>query len=503
MAANGSPGSPAKRMRPDRSPAPGALPPPTFDLETWASNYEGALLPLRLAHIAIHCPALSHQSMTTAVSAAKKGKDVQLYTGLCELAKQLGHSDLATPDAEWVTKQEEGNRRETSRLEGELRGYKNNLIRESIRMGQEDIATHMLVTGGPAPDPNNPQSLNTAGYNAAYQAFGKMRDYCTTPTHIASMTLRLIYTSLLQAVHAQQQGLTATTHFNATLANAGRLRTVGVKEEEQSKLTPISSATTGIAQLGLGNYRDAAGAFLNTSFDYHTQGTLHGADFTRALASANDLAIYGGLTALATFSRQELLDKVLGGNFRPFLELEPHMRKAISLYTTAKYQACLDTLRRYYSDWRLDIFLGAPSTAFPSSTGAGMPESHVDALFARIREKSITAHFTSFSEISLASLASTFPPTSSSPTAMEDEILQMIESGQLDARLDVVNGLLIAPPVERRTNAHAEAQRTAAEVERTLLLRLHRVNATLGGLEIPRPKGQPAWGEVGGAGYGA
>ncbi|KAI7023334.1 hypothetical protein KC355_g1749, partial [Hortaea werneckii] len=149
MAANGSPGSPAKRMRPDRSPAPGALPPPTFDLETWASNYEGALLPLRLAHIAIHCPALSHQSMTTAVSAAKKGKDVQLYTGLCELAKQLGHSDLATPDAEWVTKQEEGNRRETSRLEGELRGYKNNLIRESIRMGQEDIATHMLVTGGP------------------------------------------------------------------------------------------------------------------------------------------------------------------------------------------------------------------------------------------------------------------------------------------------------------------------------------------------------------------
>lgn len=410
---------------------------------------------------------------------------MQCYTRLCELAGQLGLTDLGAVDPDWANRQEEGNKRELSRLEGELRGYKNNLIRESIRMGQEDIATHLLLTGGPLPDPTNPQSLHSAGYNAAYQAFGKMRDYCTTPTHIASMTLRLIYTAMLQALSAQQQHVPAATHFQSVLANASRLRTSGVKDEEQVKLTPIACAAAGIAQLGLANYTEAATLLLAVPFDYHTLGPVHDADVAKTLASGNDLAIYGGLCALATYPRQQLVDHVLGGKFRAFLELEPHMRKAISLYTTAKYQACLATLRHYYSDWSLDVFLGAQSS---SQRGGG---SHVDRLFARIREKSITAYLASFSQVSLASLASTFPPASASasPTAMEDEVLGLITSGALDARLDVVNGLLITPHRDARRDAHAEAAEAAREVERTLLLRLHRVNVQLAGLEVPGKKG--------------
>ncbi|KAK3106795.1 hypothetical protein LTR53_018051, partial [Teratosphaeriaceae sp. CCFEE 6253] len=373
MAAQGSPGSPAKRLRCDSSRTPDNfhLPPPTFDLDVWAGNYDGALLPLRLAHVAIHCPSLARPSIALAIKHAKRGKDVRAYTRLCELAGQLGFADLGTADAGWVAKQDEGNKRELGRLEGELRGYKNNLIRESIRMGQEDLATHQLLTGGPPPDPANAQSLSTAGYTAAYQAFGKMRDYCTTPTHMASMILRLIYTALLQAVAAQQLGSAVGQNFSAVLSSCGRLRTCGVKEEEQVRLNPIAAAVSGIAELGQGRYREAAAAFLATPIAYNGLGAVHSCDFGRAVASANDIAIYGGLCALATLSRQDLLDRVLGGNFRAFLELEPHMRKAISLYTTAKYQACLELLRRYYSDWSLDVFLGAPA----SSVGAA---SHVD-----------------------------------------------------------------------------------------------------------------------------
>ena len=466
------------------------LSPPTFDLETYASNYEGPLVPLRLAHLALHCPSLSRQSLSLAIAAAKKGKDVQLYIRLCNLANNLGLADLAQADSEHVAKQEEANKRELSRLEGELRGYKNNLIRESIRMGQEDLATHLLLTGGPPPDPTNLQSQNNSGLNASYQAFGKMRDYCTTPIHVASMTLRLVFTALLQAVTAQQMGGAPTTHFNAVLANSSRLRSVGVKEEEQVKLTPISATTMGLAYLGMAQYKDAATAFLQVPFEYTQTGPVHSHDFTREVASGNDIAIYGGLTALATMSREDLMVHVLGGSFRAFLELEPHMRKAISLYTTAKYQACLDTLRRYYSDWSLDIFLGAGA-----ATPAG---SHVDKLLARIREKSITAYFSSFSEVSLSALASTFPPASSSPNAMEDEVLSLIENGSLDARLNVVNGILIAPQKEVRSSAHAEAKKAAEEIERTLLLRLHRVNVSLAGLEIPKPKSGNSWSGMGG-----
>lgn len=458
------------------------LPLPTFDLETYASNYQGPLLPLRLAHIATHCPSLSRQALALAIGHAKNGKDLQLYHRLLDLASNLDLQDLAKVDTEWATRKDEENRRESARLEGELRGYKNNLIRESIRMGQEDLATHLLLTGGPIPDPSSPQSVNSAGYNAAYQHFGKMRDFCTTPTHMMAMNLRLIYTSFLQAVTTSQSGGSASTHYNNIIINASRLRGGGVKEEEQSKLTPISYVMSGLASMAQGEYATAAKTFLQASFDYHNMGPVLGSDLERSVASANDVAIYGGLCALATMSRDELNDQVLGGPFRAFLEQEPHMRKAITLYTTAKYQSCIETLRRYYSDWTLDVFLGAPS--------ASVLGSHVDRLMAKIRERSITAYFSSFSEVSLASLACTFPPNPNTAEAMEAEVLLMIDSGILDARLDVVNGVLKAPRQEARQAAHQDAKQTAEEVERTLLLRLHRINMTLAGLEVPKVKGQ-------------
>ncbi|EME80516.1 COP9 CSN1 signalosome subunit 1, partial [Pseudocercospora fijiensis CIRAD86] len=467
------------------------LPPPTFELESWSANYDGPLLPYRLLHIALRCKDLSKQALTLAVGYAKKGKDVQLYNRLTDAAANLGISDLAKQDTAWASRRDEENRREQSRLESELRGYKNNLIRESIRMGQEDLATHLLLTGGPVPDPTSPQSLNSSGYNAAYNQFGKMRDYCTTPTHINAMNLRLLYTSVLQTVSAQLRGNSATMHLQSVLINGVRLRSSGVKEEEQSKLTPLMCVSVGIANLGQGHYTEAAKSFLATSFDYHNLGPVQNIDFERSVANANDVAIYGGLCALATISRDELVEHVLGGPFRAFLELEPHMRKAIGLYTTAKYQACINTLQRYYSDWNLDVFLGARS---PNTIG-----SHVDCLFARIRERSITAYFSSFSEVSLASLASTFPPLSTAPDAMEVEVLNMIENGTLNARLDVVNGVLIAPQKEIRSATHLAAKTAAEEVERTLLLRLHKVNMTLAGLEIPKPKG--VWDSVRGNGY--
>lgn len=453
------------------------VPPPTFDLDIWAGNYDGALLPLRLGHVALRCPLLRHQALALALDVTKKGKDLQLYARIVELAGLLREPQLAVVDQAWVGKTEQANKAEIGRKESELRGYKNNLIRESIRMGQEDLANSLLATGGPPPDPKNPAAVT--GYNAAYQAFAKMRDFCTTPTHVAGMTLRLIYTAVLQAVAAQEGGGPSNTFWQAVLVSSSRLRSVGVKEEEQKKLEPISHAVTGLAHLSLNNYREAARAFLTTPFTYNGLGLIHGVDFGRSVASANDIAIYAGLCALATFSRQDLINQVLGGPFRQFLELEPHMRKAISLYTTAKYAACLNMLQHYYSDWTLDIFLGA------SAPHGG---THVDALIAFIRKKSIVAYFSSFSEVSLTALAETFPPFDPSPRAMEDEVVALIQSGDLDARLDTVNGMLIAPRKDFRQFTQADAQRAADEVERSLLLRLHKVNATLAGLEIPRPR---------------
>lgn len=463
-----------------------SLPAPTFDLESWAANYSGPLLPLRLAHIAAHCPPLSRRALELGIDSAKRGKDTHVYRRLVDIAATLGQA--VEEDAEWVARQDDTNKRELARLEGELRGYKNNLIRESIRMGQEDLATHLLLTGGPPP-PETSSQHQQYGLAVAYAAFGKMRDFCTTPTHIAGMTLRLLFTSLVQAMWAMQTGGSPTGHLAAVGAHASRLRSVGVKDEEQVLLNPLSAASAGIAHLAQAQYRDAALFFLAVPFELTSHGPVLGFDFCRSAAAANDIAVYGGLTALATLSREDLNAKVLGGPFRAFLELEPHVRKAITLFTTGKYRACLDTLQRYRPDWCLDLQLGA---------GLGSPRgSHVDRLFARVRERSITAYFSSFSQVSLSSLASTFPPSPSSTdagvspdAAIEAEIVSLIQSGALDGRLDVVNRLLIAPSVELRSATHRQAMDTAEEVERTLLQRLHKVNVSLAHLEISRPKGQ-------------
>jgi COP9 signalosome complex subunit 1 len=141
-------------------------------------------------------------------------------------------------------------------------------------MGQEDLANHHLETGGPIPDPSTASSLATSGYNAAYQAFGRMRDYCTTPTHINAMHIRLTYTAFLQAVHAQATGNSGATHFNAVHINANRLKTSGVKEEEEAKVLPIMHVACGIASMSSGDYRNAALSFMSASFDYHNLGEL-------------------------------------------------------------------------------------------------------------------------------------------------------------------------------------------------------------------------------------
>jgi COP9 signalosome complex subunit 1 len=73
-----------------------------------------------------------------AVGEAKKGSDVHNYREAVALLRHVsrgksgGVDDLVDPT--WATQQEKKNAAETARLEGELKGYKNNLIKESIRV---------------------------------------------------------------------------------------------------------------------------------------------------------------------------------------------------------------------------------------------------------------------------------------------------------------------------------------------------------------------------------
>ncbi|PNS14609.1 hypothetical protein CAC42_1631 [Sphaceloma murrayae] len=426
---------------------------PKFDLDSYISNYEGPTRLARLFYIARLCPQLSIEASHVAIQEATKSKDPHFYVGLTALLHEITPEDaLATPDLAWVDRRKKENQRETERLEQELRGYKNNLIKESIRA--KDLASHYL---------------STADFDNAQKAFQRMREYCTTPKHVAEMTIKLMYASLMSSSWLMVQ------------SHCHKARVLSIKPEEKAKFDPAIEACSGLAYLCVEEYSSAAKSFLRVSPAYHqTPEPISNIIFSKQVMTGNDIAVYGGLTALASMDRDQLRTQVLeNAEFRTFLELEPHIRRAISSFCEAKYTACLEMLEAYRSDYLLDIYLGP----------------HLADLYARIRSKSIIQYFVPFSHVRISDLAAAFPyrgqgaPVGAAATsAMEEELVDMIETRMLEARVDAVDGLLLSPPRDARAETQEGVLQTAAEVEHSLRLKLHRLNMLHSGLELANPK---------------
>ncbi|KAF2155861.1 hypothetical protein K461DRAFT_251900 [Myriangium duriaei CBS 260.36] len=436
--------------------------PPKFDLESYIGNYDGRVRLMRLQHIANLSPPLCLEALHLAIPESKQARDPEMYISLTSLLHEIDTNDaLAAPDVEWVERRNKENKRETERLEQELKGYKNNLIKESIRMGQEDIASHYLAT---------------SDFENAQKSFQRMREYCTTPKHIAEMTVKLIYTCIISG-----QWIMAQSHCH-------KARVLNFKPEEKAKFDPVIEACSGLAYLGVEDYQNAAKTFLRVNPSYLTGDPVTNIDFPKRVVSGNDIAVYGGLTALASMDRRQLRDQVLeNADFRVFLELEPHIRRAISAFCDAKYSACLEALEAYRSDYLLDIYLGA----------------RLNDIYYKIRTKSIIQFFVPFSHVCIADLAAAFPWSGYSQlssaeivTTMESELASMISAGTLEARIDAVDGVLLAPPRDLRRETQQDVLDTAAEIERALRLKLHRLNMSHAGLELNNPKLQR--GKVGG-----
>lgn len=89
----------------------------------------------RLYLIGTTSTLLSTDVLKTAITEAKSGKDVSRYEkAVRALAEVAPAEPEATLDSTWVQEVQRAVRAQTDRLEHELRGYKNNLIKESIRV---------------------------------------------------------------------------------------------------------------------------------------------------------------------------------------------------------------------------------------------------------------------------------------------------------------------------------------------------------------------------------
>lgn len=112
---------------------------------------------------------LAAEALKAAVVEAKAGNDVPRYlAAVAALRPFLGPGDRdGILDQGWIERKGKQNKAETHRLEAELKGYKNNLIKESIRVGSS-----------PSPIPSLPNDLimHTSRWGT------KILDPTTTPS---------------------------------------------------------------------------------------------------------------------------------------------------------------------------------------------------------------------------------------------------------------------------------------------------------------------------------
>ncbi|KAI4184644.1 MAG: hypothetical protein L6R41_004611 [Letrouitia leprolyta] len=194
----------------------------------------------------------------------------------------------------------------------------------------------------------------------------------------------------------------------------------------------------------------------------------------------NDVAVYGGLCALASMDRGSLQKHVLDNSkFRSYLELEPHIRRAIVFFVSSKYSSCLAILESYRADYLLDIYL----------------QPHLNELYFQIRSKAIQQYFIPFSCVTMSALAAAFD---TDEQTIEFELTSMIKRGTLDARIDLVDRVLLAKTLDPRMKVHKHALRTARAYERTAHLRILRMELLNTGFEVAE-KAKPSGG---GAAFG-
>ncbi|KAK6331596.1 hypothetical protein TWF718_002145 [Orbilia javanica] len=411
---------------------------PKFDLEQYIGNYSGRMKVTRLLFIGNHCPPLAAEALKTAIGIVKADRDVRLYRQAVQSLQIFAPNDPDSKlDEEWIEKTTREVKQKTDRLEAELKSYKNNMIKESIRIGHKDLGDHFYTTGDLA---------------SAYRAFSRMRDYCTSNKQMLDMTLSCILICIDQAQYTSVQ------------TNVAKIRNHIRSDDDLKVHQPKVSIAAGVAFLASGNYLDAARSFIGTNpavgNDYNTVATM------------NDVAIYGGLTALASMDRNMLKTEVLDSTtFRTFLELEPHIRRALTAFHSSRYGECLSILEGYRNDYLLDPFL----------------QKHIDKIYEAVRTKSIVQYFIPFSCVTLDAMSAAFGVPSEQ---MEKELVRLIESGKLHARIDTQNRLVTSKETQLRVEVHRGTLAMAEEYERAARLKMLQINVVRSGLEIKPPKGQ-------------
>ncbi|XP_065829194.1 COP9 signalosome complex subunit 1-like isoform X2 [Oscarella lobularis] len=380
---------------------------PTLDLDAYAASYTGIARIKRLVFVANHCPSLApdalrlaHVTVLVTCNTKAYAEVVALLEDACSKNREAGSAPKV--DTAWIEATNKKAALKLEKLDNDLKNYKANSIKESIRRGHDDLGDHHVDCGD---------------FNNALKCYSRARDYCTNSRHIVNMCLNVIRVSIYLG------------NWPHVLNYVNKAESSSELSESHDKPNVIATLTklkcsAGLAELCSRKYKNAARHFLQASFDH--------AEFPEML-SPNNVAVYGGLCALATFDRQELQKKVIASSsFKQFLELEPQLRDVVQKFHNSQYASCLQILSNMKDTLLLDMYLSP----------------HVANLYSQIRSKALVQYFSPYVSADMTKMATAFNTT---VAQLEDELTKLILDGQISARIDSHSKTLFARDVDERT----------------------------------------------------
>ncbi|EAA10359.4 COP9 signalosome complex subunit 1b [Anopheles arabiensis] len=404
---------------------------PSIDLEQLANQYTGLAKLHRLIYVADHCPTLRLEALRMAINYVTTTYNVTLYQHLHKkladnvstlflpdvASQSTGSQEIPSFDATWVESKSKKSALKLEKLDCDLKNYKANSIKESIRRGHDDLGDHYL---------------NCGDLSNALKCYSRARDYCTSGKHVVNMCLNVIKVSIYLQNWSHVLSYVSKAEGTAEIAETSK-----DKDPNQVVITRLKCAA-GLAELATRKYKSAAKHFLQANFDH--------CEFPEMI-STNNVAMYGGLCALATFDRQELKQVIASSSFKLFLELEPQLRDIIFKFYESKYDSCLKLLDEIKDNLLLDMYI-AP---------------HVNALYTQIRNRALVQYFSPYMSADMRKMATAF---NRSVAALENELMQLILEGQIQARIDSHNKILYAKDADHRSATFEKAINVGKEFQR-------------------------------------
>jgi len=407
----------------------------SIDLETYSSGFTGLMRINRLVFLAEHCPTIRIDALKLAINFVLETFNVQLYISihkqLTEAYNKLNGQQQLSPmlsyDTNWVEHTSKKAALKLEKLDSDLKSAKSLSIKDCIRRGQEDLADHFLDMG----DLTN-----------ALKCYSRSRDYCSSAKHIINLCLNVIKVSVY------------LKNWSYVLSYVNKVESTidSVENKEDTAIICKVKCAAGLAELNCKRYKSASKYFLSTSFEHFS--------FSDIMAP-NNIAIYGCLCALATYDRRELQTHVIqSSSFKSFLELEPQVRDILFKFNESKYAICLKLMDQIKDNLLLDMYLSP----------------HVNSLYNLIRHKALKQYFTPYKSANLNKMADSFNTTTS---ALEQELINLILEGQIQARIDSKNKILYAKDVEQRSFTFEKSiemgkeyqKRTKAIILRSLIMK--------------------------------